>query len=417
MFQGFTCCVGSGMESHALHGDGIYFESGDRLWVTMYTPSSAEWTGAGVSLNMETDFPEGESARLTLTLRSPEEFTLALRRPFWAGEGFAVKVNGEAVPEDVIDPFLDVPGSGRPVAGQFRVEQSGTFVELRRTWRSGDTVEIVLPKTLRLESTPDDPRVAAILWGPLVLAADLGPARERGRGRDAGYEPPDIPVFVAADQPVDQWVKPVPGRAGHFRITGVGRDSFGEDREVEADLVTFYRLHRRIYSVYFDLFTPPEWEEKKEEYAAEQERLRKLEQATVAYAQPGEMQPERDFNYQGPEDARVVQAMGRAGRRSRSWFSFDLPVEPGRPMALVVTYFSDDRSRTPAVFDILVDGRRIGQQEVTRSRPPRLFDVEYLIAAEIVKGKQKVTVRFEAAEGNSIASVFGLRMIRADAKR
>ncbi len=51
------------------------------------------------------------------------------------------------------------------------------------------------------------------------------------------------------------------------------------------------------------------------------------------------------------------------------------------------------------------------------NRPPRLFDVEYLIATEIVKGKQKVTVRFEAAEGNSIASVFGIRMIRADAKR
>ncbi|MFC2141744.1 glycoside hydrolase family 127 protein [Acidobacteriota bacterium] len=281
MFQGFTCCVGSGMESHALHGDGIYFESGDRLWVTMYAPSSAEWTGAGVSLNMETDFPEGESARLTLTLRSPEEFTLALRRPFWAGEGFAVKINGEAVPEDMIDPFRDVPGSGRPVAGQFSVEQSGTFVELRRTWRSGDTVDIILPKTLRLESTPDDPRVAAILWGPLVLAADLGPARERGRGRDVSYEPPDIPVFVAADQPVDQWVKPVPGRSGHFRITGVGRDSFGADREVQADLVPFYRLHRRTYAVYFDLFTPPEWEEKKEEYAAEQERQRKLEQATA----------------------------------------------------------------------------------------------------------------------------------------
>ncbi len=294
MLRSFTCCVGSGMESHALHGDGIYFESGDKLWVNLYAPSSAEWTGAGVGINMETDFPEGESARLTLTLRSPEEFTLMLRRPFWAGEGFAVKINGEVVPEDMIDPYRDVPGSGRPVAGQYGVEQSGTFVELRRTWNSGDTVELTLPKTLRLEPTPDDPRVAAILWGPLVLAADLGPARERGRGRGVSYEPPDIPVFVAAEQPVDQWVKPVPGQPGHFRITDVGRDSLGADREVEVDLVPFYRLHRHTYAVYFDLFTPAEWEEKKVEYAAEQERMRKLEKATVAYAQPGEMQPERD---------------------------------------------------------------------------------------------------------------------------
>ena len=26
MTQSFTCCVGTGMESHALHGDGIYYE-------------------------------------------------------------------------------------------------------------------------------------------------------------------------------------------------------------------------------------------------------------------------------------------------------------------------------------------------------------------------------------------------------
>lgn len=31
MFEDFTCCVGSGMESHALHGYGLYYESGDKL--------------------------------------------------------------------------------------------------------------------------------------------------------------------------------------------------------------------------------------------------------------------------------------------------------------------------------------------------------------------------------------------------
>ena len=31
MQQSFTCCVGSGMESHAIHGDGLYYEAGDAL--------------------------------------------------------------------------------------------------------------------------------------------------------------------------------------------------------------------------------------------------------------------------------------------------------------------------------------------------------------------------------------------------
>lgn len=179
-------------------------------------------------------------------------------------------------------------------------------------------------------------------------------------------------------------------------------------------LAPFYRLHRRSYSIYFDLLAPKEWEEKKAEYAAEQERLQRLEKATVAYVQAGEMQQERDFNFQGPEDARIVHIMGRAGRWSRSWFSFDLPVEPDRPLALVVTYSTGERRRGGAKFEIMIDGHTVGRQEVVRSYPTRFFDVVYPIDADIVKGKEKVTVRFEASEGSSVSAVYGIRMIRAD---
>ena len=41
MFSSFTCCVGTGMENHALHGYGIYYQSGDKLWVNFFTPSTA----------------------------------------------------------------------------------------------------------------------------------------------------------------------------------------------------------------------------------------------------------------------------------------------------------------------------------------------------------------------------------------
>ena len=114
---------------------------------------------------------------------------------------------------------------------------------------------------------------------------------------------------------------------------------------------------------------------KKADYVSEQERKRQLEKATVAYAQPGEMQPERNFNFQGAEDARVRRVRGRPGRWSRNWLSFDLPVEAGSPMVLIVTYDSGERSRNGAKFDILVDGNHIGSQEIIQSSPPRFFDV------------------------------------------
>ena len=49
----------------------------------------------------------------------------------------------------------------------------GSYVELNRTWKSGDTIALKLPKTLRLEPLADNPSRVAILWGPLVLAGEL----------------------------------------------------------------------------------------------------------------------------------------------------------------------------------------------------------------------------------------------------
>lgn len=389
MFGSFTCCVGSGMESHALHGAGLYYESGNKLWVNLYVPSTAKWEAAGVDLTMDTSFPEGDAATLKLTLKAPKQFALALRRPSWAETGFSVKVNGQLIKQ------LANPGS---------------YIEVNRKWKTGDTVALTLPKTLRLEALPDNKRVAAIMWGPLVLAGDLGPERARGRGAQNG-SPLNIPSLIAAERPLSEWIKAVTEKPGNFRSEGVGR-------EQDVDLVPFYRLHRRTYSVYFDLFTPVEWEKKAATLMAERERQRKREAATVAFAQPGEMQPERDFNQQGEETTPVRMGI-RPGRSSKKWFSFDLPVDTAHPMSLVVTYHGEERATR--TFEILADGVRIGEQKIERHRPgsatKNFFDVEYPLPAELLKGKQKVTIRFQATGGNETAGVFGVRMVRADAEK
>ena len=398
---GFTCCVGSSMESHALHGFGLYYEAGAKLWVNLYAPSTADWKSAGVKLAMETDFPEGESATLTLTVATPKELTIALRRPYWAGTNFSIKVNGELVaPELLAAPGSD--GGGRR-GGSSSAPKASWFVELKRTWKTGDAIAITLPKTLRLEPLPDNARRVAFLWGPLVLAGDLGAEEGRPRGREHDA----VPVFVSAERPVTDWLKPVPDKPGSFRTEGVGKDR-------DVDFVPFYRLHRHTYAIYWDLFTPSEWDQRAAELAAQRERQRKLEAATVGFVQPGEMQAERDANMQG-EDTEPLRLQSRAGRRGTKWFSFDLPVDPAQPMALVVTYNHDEWQERK--FDVLVDGTRVGQQTIERRGPMRFFDVEYAVPADVLKGKQKVTVKFQADTGSEIGAVFGLRMIRADAGR
>jgi DUF1680 family protein len=386
MYRSFTCCVGTSMESHALHGLGIYYESGDRLWVNLFAPSTGEWKAAGVRVAMDTTFPEGDTATLKVTADAPKAFTLAVRRPSWAKDGFAVSVNGEAIKS------LPAPAS---------------YVELKRTWKSGDTITVTLPKALALESVPDNARLAAVMWGPLMLAGDLGPAPQRrtdvpSTGPPTDTPPrPEVPALVTAGKPVTDWVKPVADKPGTFRSDGVGRT-----RDVE--LVPFYRLHRRTYSAYWDLLTPAEYEKKMAEAAAERERQQKLEAASVAFVQPAGQEAEKPFNQQG-EETSIVRAEGRPGRRAAKWFSYDLTTT-APPRALVVTYNSDNRR--PRSFDILVEGRKVGEQRIEQGSVSRFYDLEYPLPADLVQGKQKITVRFEATGGNEVAPVFAVRLIR-----
>ena len=330
---------------------------------------------------MATDFPEGDAATLKLTLKAPRQFTLALRRPSWAGEGFSVKVNGRPVKE------LAGPGS---------------YIEVKRRWKSGDAVTLTLPKTLRLEPLADNPRVTAIMWGPLALAGDLGPARTRGRGAQA----PAIPSLIAAERPLSEWIKTATDKPGNFRTSGVGRES-------DVDLAPFYRLHRRTYSVYFDLYTPPEWEKKAAELREQQLRGQMIEAATVSFVQPGSPESEREFNQQG-EETSTVRAGGRPGRAARKWFSYDLPADPARPLKLIVSYHGEERSTR--TFEILINGTRIGEQRIERHQPgsptKSFFDVEYPVPVGLSQDRSKVTVRFQATGGNETAGVYGVRLVR-----
>ena len=380
MQHDFTCCVGTGMENPALYGDGIYYQAARKLWVNLYAPSTANWRARHVRLTMQTDFPLGSHATLQVQTAKPQKFALALRRPSWAGAGFTIAVNGKAVQ------------SGSP----------GSYVEINRTWKDGDRVTLVLPKTLHLEATPDDARRAAILWGPLVLAGDLGPDSDDAQQKIQR----NMPVLVTANRAPSQWLRPINGQPGAFQSVNVGR---APDGAHDIELRPFYQLHQRTYSTYWNLYTPVQWQTESAKIAGERERQRELEAATVAFVQPGEMQPERDFNQQG-ENTQPVRVAGRAARRGSNWFSFDVPVDAAQPMALVVTYNSDERrTRT---FNIKADGQIIASPTVTRQLPARFYDAQYPLPVALTRGKQKITIRFEATGGNEIAAVFGLRVIR-----
>ena len=280
---------------------------------------------------------------------------------------------------------------------------------MKRIWKTGDSVSLTLPKTLRIEALPDSRNIAALMWGPLVLAADLGPERSGGPA-----EP--IPSFVSAGKPVGEWLQPVPDKLGIFHSVNVGRTI--DDKEKELEFVPFYRLHRRMYGIYFDLYSSDGWSKKLQEIADVQKKQQLLEEETIGFIAPGDPGKEKAFNQQG-EETNQDRMTGKPGRRTKKWFSYDVPVDSSKAVVLLVTYNTDERGKRSV--EVIVDGQRVGEQSIDRSPPGsatgRFFDVEYKLPAELINGKQRVTIRFQATGGNETVTVFGVRTVRAKAER
>jgi hypothetical protein len=342
------------------------------------------WQNAGVKLRMESTFPEAagqDDVTLQLEATRPKELTLSLRRPSWAGERFAIRVNGEPV------PHRSTPGS---------------YVDVTREWQTGDVVTMALPKELRLQRLADNPTRAAVIWGPLVLAADLGPQPRQaadGDGDGPAVATVESPVIIT-ERPVTEWVKPVASAPGSFATSNIG---------VDLTLAPFYRTHRRIYSGYLEVLTPAEHTRRLEEEAAERERVRRIEAATIAYVAPSDDSIEHTHNQQG-EDTSIVRVGGRPGRRAAKWFSYDLPIGGTTARALVVTYNRDNRRARS--FTVLVDGEQVAEESFPFDSESRFFDREYVLPPSLVRDKSRVTIRFEATGANEIAPVFGVRVIR-----
>ncbi len=377
-FDSFWCCVGSGIENHAKYGDSIYFHSDDALWVNLFIPSELTWRAKGLSLRQQTRYPDSDTTRLTFKARRPVALALRLRYPAWATQGINVLVNGR--PQSV---------NAKP----------GSFVEIRRTWKNGDRVELKMPMSLRLEPLPDNRNRVAVLYGPTVLAGELGAEDEAGVANLIL-----VPALITENKPLPEWIKPATGEPSKFRTAGVGRPR-------DVTLSPFYRMHHTRYTVYWDLFTPQQWVLREADYKAELERARRLEEMTVDFAQPGEMQPERDHNMQA-ERSETGEHSSRKWRHARDggWVSFDLKVLPGQPVSLVCTYWGGETgART---FDVLVGSVKIATQSLQNNKPGEFFDVTYAIPDELTRGKTKITVRFQPHPGNTAGGFYGLRVIR-----
>jgi uncharacterized protein len=100
--------------------------------------------------------------------------------------------------------------------------------------------------------------------------------------------------------------------------------------------------------------------------------------------------------------------MGREARGGNN-FSFEMKITPGVKNTLLLTYIGDDKNRK---FDILVDGVKIATEEWNGGKTGKFYDKEYALPDDLIKGKDKITVRIEANYNKTAGRVFGVRIVK-----
>ncbi|WP_188504359.1 glycoside hydrolase family 127 protein [Parapedobacter pyrenivorans] len=374
---GFTCCVGTGMENHAKYAGHIYYHNDDELYISQFIASELKWEEKGLAVKQETNFPRQQGTALTFDLDNKQQFDLKVRYPYWADRGMTIKINGEAM------AIADRPGS---------------FVSISRVWEDGDHVEVEFPFSLRKEDMPDDPTRLAVLYGPLVMAGELGQVHD-----PHAKDPEFVPVFFTENTDPKAWVEPT-GTVNTFHTQDVGKP-----RDVY--MQPFYTVYDERYSVYWDVFTQQEWEERQAEYEAEKEERARLESITHDFFQLGEMQPERDHNYIG-EEAYVVQIQDRKARQAErgGWFGFEMEVLPEHAMALVFEYWGGyTGSKT---FDIQVDSQTVASQNISGLKDGSFVAVQYDIPEELTSGKDRIKVKIAPHTGSRGGPLFVARTVK-----
>lgn len=374
-FNTFTCCVGTGMENHSKYTENIYMEGADgSLYVNLFISSQLNWRNKGIVVTQATAFPETDHTTFTIQSKTKKKFALRVRHPWWATKGMFVKVNGNKV-----NAVTDEHG----------------YIVIARSWGSNDKVEITFPMSLYTESMPDNPNRIALLYGPVVLAGQLG------------KEMPDpiygAPVLLTDNRNVADWVQPASAPLA-FNLKGVAKPN-------DVMLAPFYKTYDQYYSVYWDYFSNSEWVARQAAYEAEKKKQKELDDRTIDIMRLGEMQPERDHNLKASEQSYAEIALGRGGREVRrgGFFSFEMKVLPDVESVLLLSYLGDDKGRA---FDILIDGTKIATQELKGAETGKFFDVEYPIPAELLKGKIKVEVKIQAHPNRTAGRVFSPRVLR-----
>jgi uncharacterized protein len=395
--EAMWCCVGSGMENHGKYNQFIYTHQNDSLFLNLFISSQLDWKEKGIRIMQETGFPFEEKTKLTITGGSAD-FKLLIRYPSWvAPRNLKIYVNGKIMSHTA---------------------QPSSFVAIDRKWKAGDVVQVILPMHNSIESLPNVPNYIALLHGPILLGAKTGTedltglvANDSRWGHIASGKKLPIdkaPIIIEENMAgIPGKLSPVPGKPLHFTVSKL---NMGNPAKII--LQPFYQVHDARYMTYWMTLTSKQYRVYLDSLGViERERLA-LQKRTVDFVAPGEQQPEADHAMQR-SNSNTGNRLDEFWRDARNdgYFSYNLATQGETKLRLMVRYWGAERGDRK--FEIYINDEKLLTEDISgKWNQSKFQNLEYPIPESLLKGKDRITVKFKPLAGNTAGPVYYLRLLK-----
>jgi uncharacterized protein len=229
----FWCCVGTGFENHAKYNEAIYYHDDKGIFINLFIPSQLSWKEKGIKLMQQTGYPEEAATHLTIQEIKNGNVSLYVRYPSWATSGATVSINGKKVKIN---------------------QKPGSYIELKKKWRVDDKIDVTFPMAMHLVATNDNPEMAAISYGPIILAGDMGTegieapapfADNQLDYKDVAVPDDVITVLNVNGRKINDWLVPLNGKPLVFKTAGITSQ--------EVTMIPIYQIDKQRYVIYWNL--------------------------------------------------------------------------------------------------------------------------------------------------------------------
>ena len=195
-FVSSFCCPPNVLRTLAESAAYAYATSSNAIWINLYGASTltTKLGGQNLKLTQETGYPWNGRVRITVNECGAGPFVLKLRVPEWAKSVSVRSSRREEAPSNLktAQSLLTSAATGKD-----------GYIELRRGWKTGDTIELDLPMPVRLmEANPlveETLNQVAVQRGPVVYCLESADLPAGTRITDVAI-PADIDLVARFDR-------------------------------------------------------------------------------------------------------------------------------------------------------------------------------------------------------------------------